>query len=86
MVDRSHINRRIKRFICTELVPDLEESALSDDDSLLESGILDSFGIMSLLDFIQREFQVDIPAEEIEPATFETTAAIARTVGSHLRS
>ena len=40
---------------------------------------------MSLLEFIQQEFGVDIPAEDIEPDNFETVAAIAQTVSTHLR-
>lgn len=86
MADASSIASKIQRFICTELAPDLDASELDPDDSLLDSGILDSFGIMTLLAFIQQEYGVDIPAEDIEPENFETVNTISRTVGSYLGS
>ncbi len=84
MVDASSIAIKIRHFICTELAPDLDAADLDPDDSLLDSGILDSFGIMTLLAFILQEFGVDIPAEEIEPDNFETITTISRTVGTYL--
>ncbi len=86
MVAPSNITSAIRRFITTDLAPDLDGAELEEDASLLDSGILDSFGIMSLLEFIQAEFGVDVPAEDIEPDNFETIAAIAQTVSTYLRS
>jgi acyl carrier protein len=86
MADPGQIAIALKGFICDELAPDLDVAELDDDDSLLDSGILDSFGIMTLLAFIQQRFGVDIPAEDIEPENFETIATITRTVGSYLQS
>ena len=86
MVAASHITSEIKQFICQELAPELDSAELDDKESLLDSGILDSFGIMSLLAFIQEKFGVEVPLEDIEPANFETVTAISRTVGTYLRS
>lgn len=71
----------VKQFIRSELAPDCGEADLGDDVSLLESGILDSFGIMTLLAFIEKSFRITIPVENIEPANFETVAAISRFIG-----
>ena len=86
MVDESSIASALTRFICAELAPDLDAADLDPEDSLLDSGILDSFGIMTLLSFIEEKFGVDMPAEDIEPENFETVTAIARTVGGYLGS
>ena len=70
----------VKQFIRRELAPDTSEADLGDDVSLLDSGILDSFGIMTLLTFIETKFQVRIPADQIEPANFESVGAISRLI------
>ena len=86
MAEPSKVASTIKRFVCSELAPEVDPAELQDDDSLLDSGILDSFGIMTLLDFLQQDFGVEIPAEDIEPDNFETIAAIAKTVTGYLGS
>jgi acyl carrier protein len=35
------------------------------DDDLLMSGVLDSLNVMSLLAFIQQQFDIKIPAEDV---------------------
>ena len=74
----------VRRFIRDDIAQDCDEAKLDDNVSLLDSGILDSFGIMSLLAFIEEDFQVKIPAHEIEPSNFETLASIAGLVARHL--
>lgn len=67
----------IKKFITEELAPDCDASELKEDQSLLESGIIDSFGIMNLLAFIEEEFQMKIPNKELIPENFETVSSLA---------
>jgi acyl carrier protein len=54
---------------------------LRDDDSLLVRGIIDSIGVMELVQFVQQEFGVDVDDEEITEANFGSIAAVARFVG-----
>ncbi len=84
LVDSERIQEILRRFF-REHVPDCEPALLEDGQSLLESGVLDSFGVMMLLSFVEEEFHVTIPADEIEPANFETVAAIATMVETRLR-
>ena len=74
------IAQEIRTFILEEIAPDCDEARLDGNESLLDSGILDSFGIMALLAFIEEEFSATIPADEIEPANFDTLTAIAELV------
>ena len=72
----------VKQFIRCELAPDVGDGELRDDVSLLDSGILDSLGIMTLLSFIESSFGVHIPVEQIEPANFETVTSISVLIAS----
>jgi acyl carrier protein len=86
MTPEPAISSTIKRFICAELAPEVDAADLRDDDSLLDSGILDSFGIMTLLSFIEQEYGVEVPAEDIEPENFESVTAIAQTISGYLEA
>jgi acyl carrier protein len=47
------------------------------DDSLLDSGLIDSTGIFELVAFLEDTFAVKVEDEEIVPEHFETAAQIA---------
>jgi acyl carrier protein len=50
------------------------------DDSLIQAGIIDSLGIQMLITFLEREYQIAIPEEELYPQNFETINDIANLV------
>ena len=47
-------------------------------DSLVESGVIDSLGIMKLVDFIEKEFRVKIGDADLVPENFETIEDITK--------
>lgn len=51
--------------------------AVSDGDSLLDSGLLDSVGIFELVTFLEETFGIKIEDEAIIPEHFETVALVA---------
>lgn len=53
-----------------------------DHSSLLESGIIDSLGIMKLVQFIETEWKIVISDEEIMPDNFETVESIVKLLES----
>lgn len=55
-------------------------SHLSANDSLLEKGLIDSTGILELVDFLQKKFGVPIEDHEITPANLDSIGKIARFV------
>lgn len=52
------------------------------DDSLLDSGLLDSIGIFEMVTFLEETFGVKVEDEAIVPEHFETIALIATFVDS----
>ena len=59
---------------------------VGDDDSLLDSGILDSTGLVEVVTFLESRFEIAIADTEIIPENFETiaqmSAFIARRTGA----
>lgn len=70
----------VKEFIHKELAQGYDEVQLGEKVSLIDSGILDSLGIMSLLAFIEDHFQVSIPPDKLEPDNFQTIKAVSELI------
>ena len=73
-------NETIRRFIASELLRGQHEKPPSDDDPLIDAGIIDSMGVMSLLAFLEKEFSIEIPGDELIPENFASITAIAALV------
>lgn len=61
----------LKNFLFTE-----DRSKLSDEQSLMQSGILDSTGILELISFVEENYGVKVADEEMLPENFDSVAAI----------
>ena len=55
---------------------------LGNDDPLLGSGVIDSIGVIELVEFLQEQFSCDITEDEITERNLGTLAAIARFIAS----
>lgn len=75
----------IKRFIEENILSKKGGGTLSSEDSLLESGLIDSAGIFSLVDFLETEFNITVPDEDIVPEHFETLRSVAAFAESRQR-
>lgn len=52
----------------------------SDDESLFESGLLDSFALPDLVSAIESEFGISIPDSDLQPRLFDSIARIEKYV------
>jgi acyl carrier protein len=68
------IEQEVTRFIVEEVLD--EDTGLTPDQPLL-SGLLDSFGLMSLLSFIEEHYDVTIPNNEVVTENFRTIEVLA---------
>jgi acyl carrier protein len=66
---------KVKSFITTNFyVPD--PAALSDDDSLLDKGVVDSTGVLEIIGFLEQEFGVTVDDAEILPENLDSIGRI----------
>lgn len=54
-----------------------ENAQLTDDESFLESGILDSTGVLQLIDFLEQEYGIRVENEEVTPDNLDSIERIA---------
>lgn len=71
--------QKLKHYIATEIMY-ADDDALSEDEPLLGSGIIDSLGIMRLVSYIEEEFGVEVPEDQLVPEHFRTVTALAQFV------
>jgi acyl carrier protein len=67
----------LRDFILSELVQPGHGNGLEDTESLIESGLIDSMGIMALLTFIEETFSFQVSLEDLTPENFETIETIS---------
>ncbi len=78
------LKESIRNYIQTELVNSQEHSELSDSDQLIESGIIDSLGIMKLIGFLEDNLSVQVDDMELVPENFSSIEAITSLVEKKL--
>lgn len=70
---------RIREFVLNQF-PLAKKRGIGDQDPLLGNGILDSLGILEVVAFVEREFEIVVADEDLEPESFESISSIARFV------
>ena len=68
----------IRRYIIDNLLVGREEKPLSNGDSLLDLGIIDSIGVVDLVNFIQEKYQVELQDDELVPENLESIDGLVR--------
>ncbi len=76
------IHQSIRAFILENFhVP--EDAPLADDTSLIESGVIDSTGVLEIVAFLERELGIALADADIDPANL---ASIGRIVAHAART
>jgi acyl carrier protein len=72
----NELSDKIKEFIRTEVSPELQLSELTDEEPLIESGVIDSLGVLKIMSFLDESFGVDLSSEEIRLENFKNVRTI----------
>ena len=82
MVAIDEIKEQLKKFISeTAFVP---SEKVQDETLIFIEGIFDSMGFLSLINFIEENFNIKAQDSELLEANFESVNAIARFISSKL--
>lgn len=84
--DNQPIESLIREFTASNLVYSTEGFAYADDVSFLQEGIIDSLGVLELVAFVQKRFDVVVAQQEVMPENFDSVAKLAAFVRSKLAS
>jgi acyl carrier protein len=75
----SGIAAAIRAFVVSRF-PLARSLALGDDGSLLDSGLIDSLGILDIVAFLEENFGIQVGESDLRPDNFDSVGAIARFV------
>jgi acyl carrier protein len=67
---------QIRTFIETKFKPRKSGRAFDDDTPLFSSGIVDSFGVLELIAFLEDAFSIDIDVNKYELRDFDTVRKV----------
>jgi acyl carrier protein len=70
-----NVRDEVRTYLSGELKKDL--AGIRDEESLLESGTLDSVGVMALVAFIEGRYGFKVADEDMMPEHFDSLDAIA---------
>ena len=76
---------QIRRFVF-EKFPLAKSRGLEDSSQLLEEGVLDSLGILELVDYLQGEIGVSVEDDDLVPENFASIDAISTFVDSKVET
>jgi acyl carrier protein len=75
----NEITEDILHFLKTEGFLN-EKISLQEDDSLTETGVIDSIILLQLVDFLENKYKIEIPVDMLTPENFDSLAGISQTV------
>jgi acyl carrier protein len=70
----------IRSFILNNFLFDHNDGSLSDDTSFLEQGIIDSTGVLELVEWLENSFSIKIDDEELIPENLDSINRLAQFV------
>jgi len=77
--------QEIRSFIFDNFLFDADDEALGNDDSFLEKGIIDSTGVLELVEWLEEAFEIAVDDDELIPENLDSvnllTAFVERKKG-----
>ncbi len=85
MIHINDINHAIRVFMTENFLLEAPIDEVNDTESLAKRGILDSLGLVDLMQFVEHEFKIEIAHHEIRSDNFDTIRALCVLVASKLK-
>ena len=82
-MERHQIEHDVREFITLNF-PLSAGGELGTDDSLLETGVIDSVGVLELIEHLEATYELQIPDEDVLPENLDSVGAIAGYVSTRL--
>jgi acyl carrier protein len=81
---QAQIESAVKQFVADKFMFGQGGDKLANDTSFLETGLIDSTGVLELVMFLEEKFRVKVADEEMLPENLDSVRAIAAYVSRKL--
>lgn len=75
-----NVQDQLREYIVTQFLYDQNNKALDQDVDLLNEGIVDSMGILQIVNFMEEKFGVRVADDEITPEIFRSLRTLTEFV------
>lgn len=73
---RETLEEQVRHFIAENYIFDDALEQLGSEDSLTETGILDSMGVLELIMFLEQQYGLVVPDEEALPENLDSISRV----------
>jgi acyl carrier protein len=74
ILTETDIKTRLKDFLAKNFLLGKDPGNLKDSDSFLDTGIVDSTGVLEFVAFLQETWSIEVADEELLPENFDSIA------------
>ena len=78
------ITTALRHYILENYMPGQADSALPDDVPLLATGMLDSIGVLGLINFLESRYDIEFMPRDLDLRRLETIRSIGEIVARKL--
>ncbi len=76
VMDEQAVTEQIRNFIGQKF-PLARRRNIHDADNLLESGVIDSLGVLEIVNFLNEQFALSVEDDDLTPENFQSIHSIA---------
>ncbi len=74
------ITEKIRGYIIETSLSKIDQ--VKDDTMIFDTGLLDSMGLLFLIEFINEEYNIEVSDEELNPKNFQSIESIVKFINS----
>lgn len=83
--DKNEIKGKVREFLVQNFLLGRGSVSIKDSDSFLDSGVVDSTGVLEFVNYLQETWSIEVKDEELLPENFDSidnlTAFVAKKLG-----
>ena len=74
------LEQELREFVIQNFLFGQDGERLRNDDSFLDSGVIDSTGVIELVSFLERSYGIKVEDEDLVPENFDSIDGLMRFV------
>ena len=80
------VRDKLRQFIIENFLFGNDNATLDDGESFLDSGIIDSTGILEVVGFLEDEFEFEVMDEELVPDNFDSVDKLVAYIAKKMQT
>jgi acyl carrier protein len=76
------IQQDLRQFVIETFLFGTDDGQLSNDDSFIENGLIDSMGILNLISYVEKQYGIHVADSDLVPEKWDSVNRVANYVAS----